>query len=160
MRQRLFVPALIGLVLLTSSCRRGGRALQEWAATPIDAKLAAIEPYEKTKTLVLRVRNTSDRKIRVDRIALLQVGRISTSMTTAYQRLSDAAYVHWSLAPGEERTHIFDLRRITFESLDGSRGRAERFADAIPDTDRRFSVGVLHRSRMWSSGYESIVYWP
>jgi hypothetical protein len=156
----MLVAILIGIVVLVSGCRRRGRTLQEWAATPIEVSLTPVEPYAETKKLVLRVRNTSQGKVRVHRIALLQVGRISTHMTTAYQPLSDASYVAWSLASGQERTFTFDLRRIKFSSLDGRFDRAEVFADEIPESDRQFSVGVLHRSRMWSGGYENIVYYP
>ncbi|HUR81790.1 MAG TPA: hypothetical protein VM733_13570 [Thermoanaerobaculia bacterium] len=160
MRNRLLPAILVGLVVLAPGCRRRGRTVQDWATVPVTASLRPVEPYAQTKTLLLRVRNTSQRRVRVDRIAMLQVGRTSTHRTTAYQPLAEAANVKWSLAPGQERTFTFDLRRISFlDEEDDRRRPADVFVDEIPESDREFSVSVLHRSHMWSAGYQSIIHY-
>ena len=136
-----------------------GRTLEEWGRTPIEATLTPLGSLEATHTLVLEVRNIFDAPVEVKRIALLQVGP-RDGMTVAHQPLEDAAQVTWNLQPGEARTFQFDLDELKFEALDGKQDIAWKYVSAIPEGERKLSVSVLHTSRMWPGGMDSVVRYP
>jgi hypothetical protein len=138
-----------------------GLTLDDYAQSSISILLRP-DADAPAEVLVLEVKNTSTTPVDVTRFALLQVGQISKNgQTVASQDLSDAVFVNWLLQPGERKEWRFDLRKIVFETIDGStRGPALDLASKIPSGDRQFSVGVLYKSSRWPSGMEDIANYP
>jgi hypothetical protein len=135
---------LIGFLalLLSGGCHERPKTLEDWGTFPIRAELTAYNA--KANTIELTVENISRWPILIRRVSLLQVGRVSTHMTTAYQEGRDAVGVWWLIWPGGRRQHVFDLARIRFRSVDsGQTGPALSFIGQIPETDRQFNVSVI-----------------
>ena len=132
---------VVAAVLLAQGCRARPKTLDDWGRFPIRASLG---PYDSaTGTLPLVVENISRRPVFVSKLSLLQVGRVSTHFTTAYESGADAKHVNWLIWPGGHRQFVFDLDQVEFSSLaDGRRAIARKFVEEIDETDRELSVSV------------------
>jgi hypothetical protein len=136
-------------------------ALDELGNTGINLRLTP-DTANPEAIFVLEATNGGLAQATVEKIGLVQIGRISTHMTEASEHLPDARVVNWQLAAGETKELRLDLREIVFDGIDEGAGRrpAIEFLRAIPSADRELTVVVWHRSPKWPTGVQEPVSYP
>lgn len=93
--------AMVATCAAVSGCSRP-KTRDDWADTPISVRLGP-DTAKSDDVLVLHVVNRSKLPVIVRRVALLQVGRVSTHWTLAGEELEDAVFPGWFIQPGDVR---------------------------------------------------------